>query len=196
MTMAHKAKSVRRRGAIWTIILLAIMVLVVILVVVPWVERQHYQLVYPNQIRQYAEEFALDPYLVAAVIHCESGNRADAVSPKGAIGLMQVMPQTGFWIAEKLDVQDFETDMLKQPDLNIRFGCWYLSFLSKRFDSDRRLMLAAYNAGHGKVEQWLADETIVQDGEIKAFPYEETQNYVERVQRAYEKYKKLYPKAL
>ncbi len=194
--MASKGKSGRGRHAVWSILLLAAIALVIVLVVVPWAEKQRYRLAYPEQICQYAEEFALDPYLVAAVIHCESGNRPDAVSAKGAIGLMQVMPETGSWIAEKLGVNDFETDMLKQPDLNIRFGCWYLSFLSNRFHSDRRLMIAAYNAGHRKVEQWLEDGTIAQDGEIKVFPYEETQNYVERVQRAYEKYKKLYPEVL
>ena len=65
-----------------------------------YVEKQEYRLEYPALIQQYSREYSLDPYLVAAVIHCESGNRPEAESPKGAVGLMQIMPETGAWIGE------------------------------------------------------------------------------------------------
>ena len=159
-------------------------------------DRHTYQLKYPELIQKYSAEYELDPYLVAAVIHVESSNDPKAVSKSGALGLMQVMPKTGEWIAEKLDISPFSKEMLTEPELNIRMGCWYLAFLRGRFDANRTHMIAAYNAGHGNVERWLADETLSRDGELTSIPIEETENYVEKVQRAYEKYKTLYPDRL
>jgi len=156
-------------------------------------DRRTYQLKYPELIEKYAAEYELDPYLVAAVIHVESSNDPQAVSKSGALGLMQVMPKTGEWIADKLDISPFTEELLTEPALNIRMGCWYLAFLRGRFDANFIHMIAAYNAGHGNVERWLADETLSRDGELTTIPIEETENYVEKIQRAYEKYKTLYP---
>lgn len=155
-------------------------------------ERRTYKLKYPELIKLYSVEYSLDPYLVASVIHIESSNKKDAVSSAGALGLMQVMPETGKWIAGKLAVEPFSSDMLFEPELNIRFGCWYLEFLTERFKQDRFLVLAAYNAGHGNVEKWLKDPLLSKDGQLTDIPFRETKNYVEKVQRAYEKYKRLY----
>jgi len=157
-------------------------------------EKRTYRMAYPELIEAYAGEYGLDPYLVAAVIHTESGNRPDAVSTSGAIGLMQIMPETGEWAAEKLSLNAYTVQSLYEPKVNVRIGCWYLSFLMERFEQDRRLMLAAYNAGHGNVAKWLKDEALSQNGQLVTIPFEETQRYVEKVQRAYEKYKTLYPK--
>jgi len=155
-------------------------------------EKRTYQLRYRELIELYAAHFELDPYLVAAVVHVESSNQPDAVSKSGAIGLMQVMPQTGEWIAAKLKVNDFDADMLLDPNVNIRFGCWYLRFLNDRFDRDRMLVTAAYNAGHGTVDRWLEDSTVSRDGQLVNIPYPETERYVEKVYRAYEIYQRLY----
>ncbi len=119
------------------------------------------------------EEYKLDPYLIASIIHCESGNRPDAVSPDGALGLMQIMPTTGEWIAGKLQVENFHTDMLFEPSVNIRFGCWYLRFLMDRYDQDRQLAVAAYNAGHGTVDKWLEDPGVSAEGRLVEIPYPE-----------------------
>ncbi len=112
----------------------------------------------------------LDAWLVAAVIHAESRFRADAISPAGARGLMQIMPATGSWIAEQISVEgpiDFD-----DPDTNIRFGTWYLAYLLERYDGDITNTLAAYNAGPSAVDRWTsAGET----------PYAETSTYVSRV---------------
>ena len=157
-------------------------------------ERNTYKLLYPEQIQKWAEKYELDPYLVAAIIHVESGNRASVSSSKGAVGLMQIMPETGEWIAGKLDIP-FAVEDLEDPDKNIQMGCWFLRFLADRF-SVRDTMIAAYNAGHAKVNQWLEDESYSGDGKSLAdIPYPETKNYVERVNHAYDKYQKLYPKA-
>ena len=111
-------------------------------------EKRTYRLAYAETIRQESAAFGLDPYLVAAVIHCESSGRADAHSPKGACGLMQIMPATGAWIAEKLAIPSFTEEMLYEPEQNIRFGCWYLSYLMQKYDgeTDLALMIALYIA--------------------------------------------------
>lgn len=159
-------------------------------------ERQTYALKYKDEILTHAREYGLDPYLVAAMIHCESGNRSDVVSYKGAVGLMQIMPDTGEWIADKLAVEDFDVSMLYEPSVNVRMGCWYLAYLTNRFSGNMVNAIAAYNAGHGNVDKWLADPDYSRDGELTSIPFLETSNYVVKVQRAWEKYKELYAKEL
>jgi soluble lytic murein transglycosylase len=160
-------------------------------------EKRTYALLYADEIKKSADEFALDRYLVAAVIHCESRNVEDARSYRGAIGLMQIMPQTGEWIAEKLGIENYTEAMLLEPDHNIRFGCWYLKYLSDRYgDGDIDKVLAAYNAGPGNVEKWLNSEEYSQQGRLTSIPFKETENYVEKVGYAARKYEELYDKEL
>ncbi|MEA4854150.1 MAG: lytic transglycosylase domain-containing protein [Christensenella sp.] len=152
-----------------------------------------YPLDYEDLILKYANEYELDPYFVAAVIKTESGFRPDAESGAGAIGLMQIMPETGQWASEKIGMENFTSDMLFDPETNIRLGCWYLSFLKERFSGDLPIMMAAYNAGHNKVQQWLENPEYSSDGkQLTNIPYEETDNYVKKVTKAYEKYKEYY----
>ncbi len=186
-----KPKTKRARG-IGIAAVLLILALVMALLLGKELEKRTYRLDYPNAIAAYAKEYDLDPYLVAAMIHCESSNRPDAVSPDGALGLMQIMPSTGEWIAGKLQVEDFHIDLLQDPSVNIRFGCWYLRFLMDRYNQDRQLAIAAYNAGHGTVDKWMDDPKVSAAGRLVNIPYPETKTYVEKVQRAYEKYETLY----
>ena len=154
--------------------------------------QKKYPLEYEDTIVKYANEYNLDPYFVAAVINTESGFDAEASSNRGAMGLMQVMPETGEWIAGKLGIDNFSSDMLLDPETNIRMGCWYLDFLGERF-SGEEVIMAAYNAGHGKVQQWLEDPQYSSDGKtLDNIPFEETDNYVKKVTKAYEEYKKHY----
>ncbi len=151
-----------------------------------------YPLKYEDLIVKYADEYEIDPYFVAAVINTESGFDTQAVSGAGAMGLMQVMPETGEWIAGKLKLEAFNKDMLLDPETNIEMGCWYLSFLKERFPNEQTVM-AAYNAGHGKVKEWLDDAQYSSDGAaLDAIPFKETENYVKKVTNAYEKYKAHY----
>ncbi|MEG2881464.1 MAG: lytic transglycosylase domain-containing protein [Christensenella sp.] len=162
-------------------------------VVLPALERQQYNLEYKDLIEQYSAKYNIDPYFTAAVIHTESGFDAEAVSEAGAIGLMQIMPETGEWIAGKLGNAEFKTQDLHDPSTNIEMGCWYLQFLSERFDNNLPVMMAAYNAGHNKVREWLEDAKYSQDGKtLTEIPYEQTENYVKKVTKAYEKYKEFY----
>lgn len=141
-----------------------------------------------------AQEYGLDVYFVAAVTYAESEFDADAVSAKGAVGLMQIMPDTGAWIAGHLGMEDFGSDMLKDPQTNLRMGCWYLNYLAKRYDSDVRLTLCAYNAGPGTVDKWLGNPAYTHDGKtLEQIPFEETRQYVDKVLDANEQYEKLYP---
>jgi soluble lytic murein transglycosylase len=155
-------------------------------------EKRTYKIVYKDLIMNYSQLYDLDPFLVAAVIHCESDNRPNAVSRSGAIGLMQIMPDTGKWIAEKLGIKNYTDEKLNEPDINIRLGCWYLRFLYDRYNGNMTNMLAAYNAGHGNADKWLSDEDLTKEGQLQDIPFKETKDYVEKVLRAYDKYKTLY----
>ncbi len=155
---------------------------------------RNYPVAYTELILQYAGEYELDPYLVQSIMRCESSNDPNAVSEAGAIGLMQIMPDTATWIAHKLDLDDVYTqEMLYDPESNLEFGCWYLHFLSGRFHGNRKLMIAAYNAGHGSVEDWLNDPRFSEYGELLTIPFEQTARYYEKVTAAYENYTTLYP---
>lgn len=132
-----------------------------------------YPVAYTARLIAFAEEHALDPALVAAVVRCESRFKARAVSPRGAAGLMQIMPETGMWIAQQLEIPDFEAGRLTEPALNLRLGTWYLRHLLDRFGNEHDA-LTAYNAGPGNAELWA-------DGSGSVFP--ETRAYVERVSR-------------
>ncbi len=154
-------------------------------------EKRTYPIAYAPEVRTGASEYALDPYLVLAVIHTESRGNAAAVSPKGAVGLMQIMPATGSWIAEKLDLADYTQEALSNADLNIRMGCWYLRYLLDKYENETSA-LAAYNAGPGNVDKWLGDERYSKDGALTEIPFQETANYVVRVRSAYAKYTELY----
>jgi len=130
-----------------------------------------YPLRFSAIVKEWAEERALDPALVAAVIRAESRFRPDAVSPRNAIGLMQITPMTGGWIAEQIGYTDFTTDLLFDPATNVEFGTWYLRHLLDRF-SDIETVLQAYNAGPGKIEGWKEDPGAI---------YPATTLYVRRV---------------
>lgn len=123
------------------------------------------------------------PAHVAAVILCESSYRPQAVSNVGAMGLMQIMPETGKWIAQKLDVEDIYTDdSLFDPETNIRFGCWFLSYLMEKYDGDMTRTTAAYHAGEGTVKKWLQEEENSPDGvSLSSIPSSVTNNYVKKV---------------
>jgi soluble lytic murein transglycosylase len=153
-----------------------------------------YPMKYTEAIQKYSQEFGLEPAHVAAVILCESSYRPQAVSSAGARGLMQLMPKTGKWIAQKLDLEaEYTDDSLFDPEINIRFGCWFLSYLMEKYDGDITRTTAAYHAGEGTVKKWLQQEENSPDGvNLSSIPSDVTNHYVKKVLHAYEKYKPLY----
>ncbi len=170
----------------WTIVCLLLVCAVALLARGVLIYRI-YPLEYKDYITRYSTEYELDPYLVCAVINAESNFNADVESHKGAVGLMQIMPSTGEWIAGKIGIENFSEAMLTDPETNIRIGCWYLHYLEGLFDGNNDHMIAAYNAGQGKVQDWI--ET---DAALENIPYPETENYLEKVKAFYEIYQGLY----
>jgi soluble lytic murein transglycosylase len=152
-----------------------------------------FPIAYKDEIYKYSKEYNLDPFLVAAIINVESKYNKDAISNKDARGLMQIGEQTGTWGAEVLGIEDFNPDMLFNPELNVRIGTWYLSQLKKEFNNDIPLVLAAYNAGSGNVTKWLQDERYSKDGNnLYKIPYKETEEYLEKVEFNHKIYRILY----
>ena len=146
-----------------------------------WYLRSRYPLEYEQVIGAYARERHLDPTLVAAVVYAESRFDPNVRSSAGAVGLMQVLPETGEFIARSTGGTDFVAADLRDPDINVRYGTWLLDYLRTRYDGDVESALAAYHAGPTNVDEWLRDGSGIE------FP--ETQAYVDevlRVKRVYE----------
>jgi soluble lytic murein transglycosylase len=133
-----------------------------------WYERIRYPLRYSQYVRVHARERGLDPALVAAVIYQESKFRSGAKSSSGAIGLMQLTPSTAHGIAVRTGGDAFHTNDLYDPEINIRYGSWYLHNLFVKYGSEQ-LVLAAYNAGQGNVDRWRAQGRPIQFSETKAY---------------------------
>ncbi|MCL2605094.1 MAG: lytic transglycosylase domain-containing protein [Defluviitaleaceae bacterium] len=125
----------------------------------------------------------IDPSWVFAVIMAESGFRENAESPRGAQGLMQIMPATAEWLAGLMGLREFKPEDVWRPDVNIALGGFYLNRLLETFGGDMRLVLAAYNAGQGNVRNWLANPEYSADGQtLDVIPFPETYHYINRVE--------------
>ena len=152
-----------------------------------------FPLAYREDINRYSEIYDLDPFLVAAIIKVESGYNKDAISNKDARGLMQIGPTTGQSAASVLGVENYKEQILFEPQVNIRFGTWYLRQLKGEFNEDLDLVLTAYNAGSGNVTNWLKDDRYSSDGESLSYiPFEETRNYLEKVKLNHKAYSIIY----
>jgi soluble lytic murein transglycosylase len=148
-----------------------------------WYARLRYPLEYEHIVRGHARQYELDPALLAAVIYRESKFDADAESSSGAIGLMQLLPDTALGIASLTEGRRFRVEDLYDPEINVRYGSFYLRRLLRKYD-DERLALAAYNAGQANVDEWVAE-----GGEIG---FAETREYVEDVLDARDVYARAY----
>lgn len=145
---------------------------------------------YQEIVEKYADEYGVPAPIVFAVIKTESSFIQDAVSSAGAIGLMQIMPQTFEWLQTKTG-ETLDINSLYIADVNIRYGTFYLSWLKERFGSWKTAW-AAYNAGIGRVKSWLDDAKYSDGGELHNIPFGETKAYVERVAENAEIYEELY----
>ena len=148
-----------------------------------WYVRLRYPLHYDAIVRGHAHNYRLDPALLAAVIYQESKFHAHARSSSGAIGLMQLLPDTAKGIAIHTGGSRFRVSDLDNPEINVRYGAWYLRHLLDKYD-DERTALAAYNAGQENVDGWRAK------GEGIAFS--ETRHYVKRVEHLQTLYRRGY----
>jgi soluble lytic murein transglycosylase len=143
-------------------------------------------------IRQQAADKDLDPALIAGVIYAES-KFSDQTSHAGARGLMQITPPTAEAIAQRTGGVRFEQEDLADPQVNISYGAWYLRHMLDRYGDNVVLALAAYNAGQGNVDKWIA-QARAEDREltIEAIPFAETRAYVDRVLEARDDYRSAY----
>lgn len=152
-----------------------------------------YPLPHKELVMTCADEYGVDPYLVFSIIRVESRFKHNARSRAGATGLMQIMPETGEWIAHKMKLEGYDPELLTDPEYNIRMGTWYLADLSREFDGRLPLVIAAYNAGRGNVRQWLLSETWDGTTEgLKNVPFPETRSYVRNVLKTYRIYQAVY----
>lgn len=176
--------------------LLLLLLVVILLTVIVANSRPFLRLLYPmpyeEEVVRYAKQFQLDPLLVTAVIRVESKFNPVAESAKGAVGLMQLMPDTAKWAAKQMEIE-YTEEMLIDPEYNISIGCWYLALLKSQLNGNIIAAVAAYNAGKTPVAQWLEqgrwDGNL---GDARSIPFVETQNYVKKVFKSYEIYRKVY----
>ncbi|GIP20954.1 lytic transglycosylase domain-containing protein [Paenibacillus sp. J22TS3] len=153
-----------------------------------------YPIYYKDEIRHHAAVNHIDPFMVAAIIRVETNYKANQESSKGALGVMQIMPDTAKWVISKAGLPDVSLESLKQePDKNIQIGSWYLKSLYDQFEGNEIAVIAAYNAGPTKVKSWIKSGKW--DGRLetsKDIPFGETRHYVQRVAHYYEQYQDLY----
>jgi peptidoglycan lytic transglycosylase len=153
-----------------------------------WYARLWYPLRYTSIVDGHAAHYRLDPALLAAVIEAESKFDASAHSNAGAVGLMQLTPSTAKGIAQYTGGHNFQVSDLTNPEINVRYGAWYLRHLLDRYHQDERLALAAYNAGEDNVDRWEREHVGIQ--------FDETRSYVDKVERLKKIYRRAYASEL
>jgi len=196
---SSRARAIRRR--LGFLLAVAFAGAVVAAAIAPWADKAVKEVSLPLRhediIRQQAADKGLDPALIAGVIYTESHFR-DQTSAAGAKGLMQLMPETADYIAEKSGGTAFVQGDLATPQVNISYGSWYLRYLLDKYDGREVLALAAYNAGEGKVDEWVAEAAArgekFSDGEH--IPFAETRHYDDGVLDARKRYRRTYAREL
>lgn len=160
--------------------------------IITCIEKNAYPREYAKYVEVYSQKYGVPESLVFAVIHTESSFDSGAVSSAGAVGLMQMMPDTFAWLTDEILFEHLESGMLYDPETNIKYGTYLLSRFYDRY-GDWELTLAAYNGGVGNVDSWLEDpEYSDGEGGLKKIPFKETRNYVKKVADTRDTYERLY----
>ena len=192
----RRRKQQRRRRLVRRLVALCLAVVLTVWVVPPLCNRE--QLLYPRKYEQLVEKWAtayeLDPLLVYAFIRTESGFDPQATSSVDARGLMQMTEETFLWMRSKIAPEEPLTFAdLYNPDIAIRFGCYYLHLCMERYSNDVATAAAAYHSGWGTVDTLLQMEEHSSDGQtLKGFPYNQMHHYVEKITACYGVYTRLY----
>ena len=180
-------------------LLIVIIIILIVFVFLACFKDKILKIIYPKTFKEYvtiyAEEYNVDENLIYALMKAESNFKSEAVSNRGAIGVMQLMEETAVDVANKagieLDENNLQEELLK-PEINIRIGTSYIKTLLDEFEN-KEVALAAYNAGIGTVNNWIKEGTIKEDGsDIENIPYKETNQYVRKILRYYKIYEELY----
>ncbi len=181
----------KKRVSVAVCVALLVLLAIAAVIAVPMSREYLYPREYSEYVTRYCEAYSVPEDLVYAVIRTESSFDPNAESRVGALGLMQLMPDTLDWLSRLLD-EDAPTGEITDPETNIKYGTYYLRHLYDRF-GDWGTAIAAYNAGHGRVAQWLDNPEYSVDGRRLDFiPFQETRNYVNRISDARKHYKELY----
>lgn len=147
---------------------------------------------YLPTVKHYSEQYEIPLELLCAIINTESSFDPSAESYAGARGIMQITEETFNWLQYRMGIEGtYSFDTLFDYEKSVEFGSYFLSLLHEEFN-DWDTVLAAYNAGRGSVIKWLKDPEISQDGKLVNIPFEETKHYIEKVNKAKDKYKTLY----
>ena len=174
------------------ILITIIFVLLVILLNFKNIQKLIYRQDYSEYVEKYAKEYNVDPLLIYSIIKAESNFDDEAVSSKGATGLMQLMDNTAKEIATNESLEYVSNESLFDPETNIKLGVKYFADLIAIFKNEA-VALAAYNAGMGTVQGWIDKGTIKADGsDIENIPYNETNMYVRKILKDYDIYRSLY----
>ncbi|MBP1989414.1 lytic transglycosylase domain-containing protein [Paenibacillus eucommiae] len=158
-----------------------------------FIGKKIYPIYYQQEIGEGAENHNINPFLLAAMIRVETNYQHHRESKKGALGIMQLMPDTAEWIAETAKFKLTSREDLLDVDVNINLGAWYINWLTQHYNGNLIYAIAAYNAGQGNVNQWKKNK--IWDGTkegISEIPFGETRHYVQRVLYYYQKYQTLY----
>ena len=175
--------------SLFSIILLAAILLCTVLQSTDALSRKARERLYADTVAQAAQSYDVPQALVLAVIRAESDFQKDALSHVGAVGLMQLMPETFVFLTHERLGEDLSPDAAWDPEVNIRYGTYYLSYLLSRFPQ-LETALAAYNAGEGNVEKWLQEQNA-EGGVLVRIPFAETEQYVAKVLKFYGHYQKM-----
>jgi len=205
-TRARPRRTPQRRRALlrrlaWLFAAVVVAAVAVTAIVAPGLDKAVKEIALPLRhddiIRQQAADKQLDPALIAGVIYTESRFR-DQTSHAGAKGLMQLLPSTADDIARKSGGTAFVQGDLADPQVNISYGSFYLRYLLTRYGGNTVLAVAAYNAGEGRVDEWIF--AARQSGEdfdhTRHIPFPETRNYVRQVLEMRGRYRERYPREL
>lgn len=158
-----------------------------------WAAYRLYPLPYRDVLVREGARWGEDPLLLAAIIRVESKWDPAATSQRGARGLMQMMPETGAWVARRLNWPSFQPELLYQPEACIALGATYFDYLRSQFGGSEVLALAAYNGGQGRVRAWLADRVWTgESASLGQIPVPETRDFVRRVLTDHRRYRMLY----
>jgi soluble lytic murein transglycosylase len=200
--IVHRAVRRRRsprRRPLATLAALAVIALLAVVIasgVDHAVNRLGLPLTNADVIRRQASQKRLDPALVAAVIYAES-KFAPHASSAGAEGLMQILPDTAYFIAHLSGGTRFTASDLATPSVNVAYGTYYLRYLLDHYGGNEMLAVAAYNAGLANVDRWVAQARANGDSlTVAAIPFPETRAYVERVLGAQQDYRSAYARQL
>lgn len=176
-----------KKNLIISLLLSGIAIILIIIFIFLFFEFK-YPLKFKDDIKFYSEKNNISPTLVAAIVNTESSFNQNAKSKSGAEGLMQLLPSTARFVADKFCVE-FDGNLFS-PQKNIEIGCLYLKYLFDKFKNEQTVLFA-YNSGEGNVSIWLKNEQFSKDGKtLFSCPFEETNIYVKKVQKATKIYSK------